>query len=431
MAHPMPLRMKKNIQLIVYTGLIMFLPFVLKGQGTAEKYVDSLKQALQKAPNDSVQYSTLHRMYSYYEEKQKDSALAIAQEMYKLSSRNNQQLSKIINLGMMGYQQMGLGDYSSSLKNLLKALEWSESTTVKQKNTWSIESGTRATTFPKGTEAKVVESQINHILGNLLFNTGNLQQAKPFFRKARNIGKETGYIFRLGMASMNLGRCLLIENKLDSALNLLQVSDSIAQISPSSRYLAHINTYLGDISQKKGDQKKASQYYHLAIYNGIKSQNFNGLAQAYIAVSQFFLLNKNSDSCIFYAQKCLEVIQDLGKSFSLIYVNKGNVYQNIYESYLMAHQKDSAAKYRIIALEQKDSINKVRIKTLIDFQQTLFENQLRLQKLEKDKIVGENRNRTTLFVAGIVLVAVVSLLLYRNNRIKAKDNVILQNTLNE
>ncbi|MFX8770514.1 hypothetical protein ABTM91_20095, partial [Acinetobacter baumannii] len=89
-------------------------------------------------------------------------------------------------------------------------------------------------------------------------------------------------------------------------------------------------------------------------------------------------------------------------------------------------QKDSINKYKDLYLIQNDSIKQKRINALIGFQNTLFKNQLRLQELEKDKINSDNRNRTTLFIAGIILVLATSILLFRNNRIQQKNNIVLQ-----
>jgi len=405
--------------------------FLLPLCSIAQQNIDSLKRALPGATNDSVKYTIYHNLYSYYEETQKDSALVIAKKMFEISNRNNQQFSKIINMGMIGYQQMGLGDYSASLKVLLKALELSEDSSKQYANSWSVEAGTRETNYAKTVERQIIESQINHLLGNLLFNTGNIEQAEKFFRKARNIAIQVGYNFRQGMGSMNLGRCFLLQNKIDSALILEKESDSIAQTCASRKYLANINTYLGDIAQIKNQNQQAYSYYHKAINYGIEYQNYNGLLQAYYAISKYFLLNKQVDSSLFYSNKCLQAINSLGRSFSLIYVNKGNVYQNIYECYLLTNKLDSINKYRLISLEQKDSINKGRIKTLIDFQNTLFQNQLRLQQLEKEKIAADNRNKNYLFIGGIALVLIVAGLLYRSNLIKKKDNAVLAKTLTD
>lgn len=411
--------------------MVLFL-FALPVCGlTRQKPVDSLYQQLAKAKDDSSRYYHLHRLYSFYEEIQKDSALMIAKKMLNLATKNMQNYSAITCMGMIGYQQIGLGDYAASLNILLKALALSEDSLKKVNNTWSIEAGTIGMQYQKKQESVIVKAIINHMLGNLLFNTGNVEQAELYFREAIDNGVAAGYKIRIGMGYMNLGRCFLIRNKLDSAFILLKQADSITQLGTNIKYLVNINTYFGDIVLLKGQRKQAYEYYRKGINYGIFYRNFNGLAQALYAMSNFFIKEKMPDSSLYYAKSCLKIIDSIGSSFSLLYVNKGAIYQNMYESFLLKNTSDSARKYYIIALEQKDSINRIRIRTLTSFQNTLFLNQLRLQSLEKEKIISDNRNRSYLFIASIILVAVVSVILLRSNRIKQKDNAFLQKTLGE
>ena len=175
-------------------SLVLFIFIGLPFFGLArQKPIDSLYRQLNHAQNDSVRYYYLHRIYSYYEEIQKDSALVVAKKMYAIAKENKQYYTSITCMGMIGYQQMGLGNYSESLNILLKALSLSEDKTKKVNNSWSVESGTIGTGYPKHIEQEIVEAHINHILGNLLFNTGNIEQAELYFRRALEIGLATNY----------------------------------------------------------------------------------------------------------------------------------------------------------------------------------------------------------------------------------------------
>ncbi|MFW1123249.1 hypothetical protein ACEV8Z_24775, partial [Vibrio parahaemolyticus] len=86
-----------------------------------------------------------------------------------------------------------------------------------------------------------------HTLGVVIFNTGNTEQAETYFRIGYNLAKQIRYTVRWAIAAMNLGRCYLYRNKLDSALQFLYESNTLAYTSSAARYLANINTYTGDI----------------------------------------------------------------------------------------------------------------------------------------------------------------------------------------
>ncbi|HEX4958819.1 MAG TPA: ATP-binding protein, partial [Lacibacter sp.] len=92
----------------------------------------------------------------------------------------------------------------------------------------------------------------------------------------------------------------------------------------------------------------------------------------------------------------------------------------------MNGQTDSAYKYQGLALQMIDSLTKMRIKNLTNFQNIGFNEQLRLQNIEKEKITYQNKIRTYFFMAGIGVLLLLAFIFYRNNRQKQKANKILQ-----
>jgi signal transduction histidine kinase len=68
----------------------------------------------------------------------------------------------------------------------------------------------------------------------------------------------------------------------------------------------------------------------------------------------------------------------------------------------------------------KDSLYKIRIKSLTDFQNVTLNEQLRLQNLEKEKVVYQNKIRTYFLLAGIGILVLLAAIFYRNNLQKHK-----------
>ncbi|MGL6069458.1 MAG: ATP-binding protein, partial [Sediminibacterium sp.] len=325
----------------------------------------------------------------------------------------------------------GLGKNELALDVLLKTLNQFDDHLKTIPNTWSADAGTIGDQIPIDQKSIVAKAYINHTLGVVIFNTGNTEQAETYFRIGYNLAKQIRYTVRWAIAAMNLGRCYLYRNKLDSALQFLYESNTLAYTSSAARYLANINTYTGDIFRLKNQKDSAFNHYYKAIYYGKTKSNFNGLLQAYFSIARFHREVGNTDSSLLYSNYCLQIIDKLGSNFTSFNVNKGSIYQNIYACFLLKQQKDSINKYKDLYLIQNDSIKQKRINALIGFQNTLLKNQLRLQELEKDKINSDNRNQTNLFIAGIILVIVVSILLFRSNRIKQKDNAALQKAFSD
>jgi signal transduction histidine kinase len=73
-----------------------------------------------------------------------------------------------------------------------------------------------------------------------------------------------------------------------------------------------------------------------------------------------------------------------------------------------------------------DSLDKLEKKKLQEFQVAGFNEQLRLQELEKEKIQTQSKIRTYVMLAGIGVFMLIAFLLYRNNRNRKKANTLLQ-----
>jgi signal transduction histidine kinase len=75
----------------------------------------------------------------------------------------------------------------------------------------------------------------------------------------------------------------------------------------------------------------------------------------------------------------------------------------------------------------KDSLHNVE--KIKQFQNIGFDEQLRLQELEREKIRYQNKIRTYTMLAGLGVFLIIAFILYRNNRQKQKTNKVLEQTL--
>ena len=79
-----------------------------------------------------------------------------------------------------------------------------------------------------------------------------------------------------------------------------------------------------------------------------------------------------------------------------------------------------------LALITKDSLAKIRIRNLAEFQNLTYGEQLRLQNLEKEKVVYQNKIRTYFLLAGIGVLLLLAIIFYRNNRQKHKAKIKIE-----
>jgi two-component system NtrC family sensor kinase len=399
----------------------LLLPFFATGQ----KDVESMKNILSTTVNDSTRYNVYAQIYDFYEETNKDSALVYAEKELTISKKNNRKLCEVLSLNHEGYQLTSLGRYAEALQCLLSAFDIVQKKQSTDKDNWLITNKAF-----KGDNRLYMLSYTHHIFAILMWQTQNTTQEIVHFKEARRIAKEIGYLIRQQMADMNLGRSYAQIGKLDSALFFEHEAEQLVPKSGFKKYLGQIYNILGGICYSKGDERGSRTYYYKGVAAAQEQNNINSLNAGYFALSKYYLTVGRSDSSLKYAMKNLQVYQTLGTVTGAA-LNKGTIYQNIYLGYKLNGQLDSAYKYQGLALNTIDSLSKVRIKNLADFQNVNLNEQLRLQNVEKEKVVYENKVRTSAFIAGLVLVLLIALILYWNNRLKHKTNRVLEKTLND
>jgi signal transduction histidine kinase len=104
----------------------------------------------------------------------------------------------------------------------------------------------------------------------------------------------------------------------------------------------------------------------------------------------------------------------------------GNAYKGLHDAYQLSNQFDSAYKYIALAQMADDSINQRRIKSLAEFQKLSLDEQQRLQNLEKERVVYQNKVRTYFMLAGITVLLLLAIIFFRNNRQKHKAKIKIE-----
>jgi signal transduction histidine kinase len=260
--------------------------------------------------------------------------------------------------------------------------------------------------------------------------TKNMEQQLIHFREAKRIAVEINTPARSLLGSLNLGRIYMELGKFDSALIHENEAERIARNSNRNKYLSGILFYKGVISRSKGDTSTALSYYYESIRSGTEQNNLDGLARAYKELSQYYLAAGNKDSSFYYAVRTLETLKKLGV-VGVFDLSIGTAYENLYNAYLLRNQEDSANKYLKLAYRGNDSINQTRIKNLAAFQKLTLNEQQRLQKAEKEKVVYQNKIRTWFLLAGIGVLLLLSVIFYRNNRQKHKAKIRIEKAYDE
>jgi signal transduction histidine kinase len=222
------------------------------------------------------------------------------------------------------------------------------------------------------------------------------------------------------------------KKQLDSSFSLLAKAKEILrhaqtpQLEVLRRNERMLNTNLGEAFQLRNDLDSATFYYRLALESAIKQRSFvpNHLSIASAKLAGVFMEKNEVDSALYFARLAYSVLRNT------------NVYPRIRVASILLsqlHRKtgrlDSALYYQDKSNALYDSLyGKDKSHAL---QLLLLEEQKRHQEtLRKEERSKSNQQLVGLVsITGVILIA--SILLFRNNRIKHKTNLALEQTLKE
>jgi two-component system NtrC family sensor kinase len=378
-------------------------------------HVDSLELNLEKAVSDSAAYWANIQLAYYYEELNIDSTIYYGEMALLIAKKNKWEYAEATALNEKGYQLLIIGKYNESLKCLQQAYDLVENA-GSEKSNWNIEN-------------RLVTLSTNHHMFGLLMNaTGNSEQEIFHYKAAIRIAEKVDAPFRIHIAYSNLASTYSDLGMLDSALIFAKKAEAI-QLAPEYNKHSMWNLLqLGSVHLNKGDEEKGKQYFYQGIIASIKYENQRCLGFINNELAKLYLSKNRKDSSLYYAVQTLYNINEIGNEGNTTY-NIGIAYENLYLAYKLNNQFDSAFKYQGLALIVKDRLYKSRIKSLSDFQNLTFDEQRRLQNVEQEKVLYQNKIRTYALLIGLAVFLLIALILYRNNRQKRKANNVLETTL--
>ncbi|MBB1287369.1 hypothetical protein HRH25_23535 [Flavisolibacter sp. BT320] len=359
----------------------------LKAQRIA--YIDSLKAALSRAPEDTAKVYLFYNIswsnvYSY-----PDTALHYANAGVELATKLDFKRGRIMNLFAVGEAYAMKGNYVKSLEIKLRALRESEALG----DAWYI-------------------SGSNSMLGGTYSYAGDYQKALYYFKKA----KEDSAYFK-GVKKYILGQigeCYLNSNQLDSAEYYLMQAYEL-DIKDQDHWTVPYFS-LAILSEKKGNYERALDLYRMG--KSIIGAEQYAIPIGYSGMAAVFNKMGMQDSAIYYSSIA---VNELNRSFYPEVVNAARTLVSIFNS---KGAFDSAFKYQEIMLTAQDSLfsqEKTRQIQNLSFNEQLHQQEVLAQQ-------KQYRNTVRLYaLLGIgVILLVVALILWRNFQHKQKAFALLQ-----
>ena len=405
------------MKLLIKMLLLLFLPAFAVAQKNPyweewnKAQADSLQLIWNKTNNDTLRMGVARSLAYYYGEINRERGLYYGQKYLALARQLKLKLWEADALDGLGYILSNIKDYPGSLQALLAAITIAEDKET-ERNIWNVSRFSK-TGDPSNARLTVLSICYSD-LANLYGFTGNIQKQLSNCFKALKTAQIIDDPSILGTVYLNLGKDYLDLNKLDSALIFLEKTIHYYDISGSKIYKGGALSYIGMVHLKKGNLVLAKQYFTKAIHQIRQVNNLNQLSLTYLYMGDFFSHTGDRDSSLWYAYKGMESARSAGSTPSIMM----SAFSLLSSNYKLQNNLDSAFFYQGLALALKDSIN--NIERLDQFQSIGFNEQLRVQELEKEKISYQNKIRTNTLAGGLFVLTVIAFFLYRNNRQKQK-----------
>ncbi len=407
--------------------LFLLIAAFAKAQNTLYKTVsksqaDSIITALKTIDNDTLRMVLSRDLCNYYAEIKYDSALYYAEQVLRLARKFKFKLWEASSLYNEGYSFIRYSNYPKALEAYTEAKKIAEDEDC-EKDIPHIE---YFTLDGNPHHARlIVLANIIHDFGTLYRSTGNKANDLAHKYETIRIAESINDQVTLSIAYMNLGQYFSFDaDKLDSAYLFEQKALQYANAAGFELYKGNILDITGNIWLQKGNRDSAMYYYKKALQKSIEQNSYTGIVDTYGLLSYMFYSQKQIDSSLFYTEKALT----LAKS-----INSGYLFLGIYRAmsvyYKETNTPDSALRYLEMSILISDSLHDAEKENLRKYQSIGFDEQIRLQELEKEKIETKNKTKTYAMLSGLCVFLVFGLFLYHNNRQKQKANKVLETSL--
>ncbi len=381
------------------------------------RQLDSMHQVVQHAANDTIRMDAYTKMGSYYDDVNLDSSVYYGEKGIVIAKQLQLNLNRAEMLTNMSWPFVKMGNYPRSLKVLNQALEIADDPT-NEKNTWHLLKGQTPRSYRIDLLGNV-HAAFDYLYGY----TGNYETQMTEAYEGIRLFESVKDTLLQAYTYTDIGHAYFKLNKFDSALYFEHKALSYYSVIPfkDRKYEGEAYSHIGEIYQQMGNIDMARENFEKAIRVSEQQNNPAKQGDAHLQLANLYQSLSKTDSSLFHAKKALEAFNLVGKEKS-----KAVAYRMISDYYWDQNKVDSSFIYLRLATVLNDSLDKIEKEKFREFQVEGFNEALRLQELEKEKIQTQNKTRTYAMLAGIGVFMLIAFLLYRNNRNRKKANTLLQ-----
>ncbi|MGZ3776310.1 MAG: tetratricopeptide repeat-containing sensor histidine kinase [Mucilaginibacter sp.] len=382
--------MKKLLSLLIFLFAISHFALAQKSK------VDSLQKAYNKTKQDTTRVQLLEeKSGAVFLTTNRDSGMLCAQQALALSRKINFAKGEVRALSLISTYLNRDGDLPGSLKIAFE-------------------------TLPKAkaiNDTRGIMSCYNTI--GLTYSTlKDYQKALDNYYEFKNIGEKYHVKDLIVVAYNNIGREYIDYNKYDSAYYYIKKAYDVAIKTKMTKNIGYPIRSFGIIEFKKGNFKKAIDFYNQSIKTIPGGDNHYLMSEDYRRMAEAYQKLNTIDSSVYFGRLALEQAR-LDKDPEQV-MRATELLTNVYQSKSDFKQ---AFSYQQIMLKARDSLFSQQ-KTL-QVQNLNFEEEQRRQDIETAKVDYQNRVRFYALLGVIaVFVLIAGILLYANSQRKKANHLL-------
>ena len=359
----------------------------------------ALKAQVSKAATEMERFDASRKLANFYRSSGDIEAYgAVSQELLGIAQTLDNDSLLVISYGNLGNYFANKGDFHSTLVYYLKALRLAE----------------------KSNDAEKLCKLYNNVADQYR-SLKNYQEAINYLRKAQVLlPRATAVTPEMPQyVYINFCESFLGLGNSDSALKYIQLAD--AELQKVKNEQAYVNALFdfGQVYDQLGELRLAESYFKRSIALADSMQDLYNFTEATRYYSLFLKKHKRYADVRRYALQSMVAAQNSGNNLGII-----NAATILYDTYAQLNRTDSAFHYLALKDRYRDTV--FNEEQLSRVQQITFNEQIRAQEAEAEKVRFQNKIRFYSLLTAILVLLVVGLLLWRNIRYKQKAFRLLE-----
>lgn len=256
---------------------------------------------------------------------------------------------------------------------------------------------------------------------------GNFNDAYEYVNKALKIAMELNNKRQISRCYEEIGNIYLQTNK-QEALSYLEKGLKIAEEFSYQTAILNISSKIGDLHRNQGNFHRALDSYSKALKISEQLRRKRTICETSIKISDIHILTNENNKALAYSLRSLTIADEL-KLLS----NQRDVHRQLSGIYEAINEYKNAYLHHKKFKKLNDSIfNERNIKKQTELEFTYkFEKEKQLIELEQEKKDSVQRAILVSLIAGLLLMLLFALYVFRSSRIKHRTNLVLSKQKHE